>query len=529
MSPVDRRIGLTKFHPHSPQPRLIPSEGGVSVVMPVCNEERTLRENLRRLTSWSAVREVIVVLNGCTDASESIARAAGVRQLTYPEKLGPDVGRALGAAVAKSEFILFLDADIVWRLQELQPFIRSLRDGADIALNQYPTPANRHFDHPTALAKRALNIALERPDLRAASLTAVPHAIRKSALVVMECADLAVPPVFFTKAVLAGLKISAPTYVDVSTRNRSREARGDGYLRRDVILGDHVEAFSEIIRQRGTRGGFDDLNRRREVIEALQSARDTEEIQATHIDCLGRAAVVPARNEAKTLPQVVASLKESGAEQICVIDNGSTDGTSRIARQLDVQLEVFGQALGHDVGRSVGVLATRTAVATLFVDADFFIPAKELKPFYDAVESGVDVALNDLSSGLANRGVRDAVTTVKEFLNFALQRSDLGACSLTAVPHALSGEALRVIPAAELCVPPKALVRAVISGLEVKQVQFADVIRRNPYRHRLHSRRYGVPLKKLIVGDHVEALQLLIELRGMRGGYVQPRRLEVLR
>lgn len=486
----------------------------ISVILPVRNEEERLRKNLETLKQWKAVKEIIVIANGCTDNSEQIANHAGALVVSYPEPLGPDTGRAIGAKLASCEYILFLDADIVWKIEELQPLVQSLRQGADIALNRYPLKSSRYFHHPTAVAKRALNIALGMSHLQAASLTAVPHAVRKSAIQKIGAKFLAVPPLFQTKAVLAGLKITAPTYINVRIRNRRRATHRDGYHMQDVILGDHVEAFAEIIRQKGERGGYAD-RRRRDFIEE-SSSHDSHQW----------VAVVPASNEEKTLPEVIRELFKTKVSDIYVIENGSDDHTARVAEQNGAHVQSFTMPLGHDVGRAIGASLAQSSEGILFVDSDFAVPAEELVPFLEAIEAGADIALNDLSSGISTIAKRDAVTTMKSFLNLVLGCPHLGACSMTAVPHAIRGRVLNVISVEDLAVPPKAQVRAILSDLKIEPVRFVDVIQRNRYRAKLHSARHGSFLKHLIIGDHIEAISLLIHSRGERAGFVQPRRLD---
>ena len=48
-------------------------------------------------------------------------------------------------------------------------------------------------------------------------------------------------------------------------------------------------------------------------------------------------AIVPAFNEERSLPAVVAGLRRSAPYvDVCVIDDGSTDGTARVASGLGV-------------------------------------------------------------------------------------------------------------------------------------------------------------------------------------------------
>jgi glycosyltransferase involved in cell wall biosynthesis len=226
---------------------------------------------------------------------------------------------------------------------------------------------------------------------------------------------------------------------------------------------------------------------------------------------------------------VLRELRHAHVHQICVVENGSTDRTASIARRFGAQVQRFDHSLGHDVGRAIGTTAALNSTCTLFLDGDFCIPARDLQVFTKSVISrNVDVALNDMTAGLRLSQRRDAVSTMKSFLNIAMQRADLGVSSLTAVPHALSWRALEAIPASDLAVPPKALVRAVLAELSIQPVHYVDVVKPNRYRRLSHAPKYGAPVSRLIVGDHVEAIALLIAERGNRGGYVQPRHMDVL-
>lgn len=512
---VSKQTHAKREAPRSPDPC-------VSIIMPAQNEAETVRRNIRRLRKWSRVGEIIVIANGCTDNTARIARREGATVIEYKESLGHDTGRAIGARYAKEKFLLFLDADIVWNVAELRPFINHLTRGADVALNTYPDKKCKYYHHPTAIAKRALNIALKRPDLHAASFTTVPHSLRRTVLDKIGYECLATPPLAHARAVLAGLSIVEACYIDVRSRNRWNRRRGKSYSKRELIIGDHLEAMAYVQKKLGERGGFQDGSRQRAVIEPFANG---DVASANH----SVAAVIPARNEARTLAAVLREVRDAKIGHVCVVENGSSDGTKDVALQHAAEVQHFDHPLGHDVGRAIGAIATGNAECTVFLDSDFPITAHDLKVFKRSVlKSKVDVALNDLTAGLPPFRRRDMVSTMKAFLNICLHREDLGVCSMTAIPHALSRRALETIPAADLAVPPKALVRAVLAGLNIKPVHNVDVVKANRYRRKLHSSRHGSPVAQMIVGDHLEAIALLIDNRGRRGGFVQPRKLAVL-
>ncbi|MGC6589925.1 hypothetical protein ACPV3A_33990 [Paenibacillus sp. Dod16] len=101
-------------------------------------------------------------------------------------------------------------------------------------------------------------------------------------------------------------------------------------------------------------------------------------------------------------------------------------------------------------------------------------------------------------------GRQDEVTRCKTFLNRMLGRDDLEANSLTAVPHAMTRQALESIGYANLSVPPRAQTLAIRQGLRIEAVQTVDVLSVN--RRRKTNRGKDNPVAKLIIGDHIEAL-----------------------
>ncbi|RIV28756.1 glycosyltransferase [Alicyclobacillaceae bacterium I2511] len=509
----------------------------VSVILPARNEAHGIAPLVRRLRQWPAVREVIVVANGCRDNTARQARLAGARVVQFTHPLGHDCGRAIGAAVAKGPILLFLDADISWQIHELRAFVQHVRQGADIALNAYPSPRSLFYHHPTAVAKRTLNLVCGRPDLGAASMTAVPYAMRRKALAVLDVSNLAIPPLAQATALFNNLRVVTATGINLHQRNRRRSVAATRATAR-LILGDHVEALSWYMAQQDTpRGKFADWRQHNVLNEMFGAPGEQTETQnllensPPHPIVL--AAVIPASNEAASLPGVLTEVQKLGATTL-VVSNGSEDETDTVAKRYGAKVTTYKTCLGHDVPRAVGAhllchdessavgRKTSPPACTLFIDADFSIPADDLWVMTRSVlEDGVDVALNGLPSQF-----RDPVSTVKTFLNLVLDRPDLGMASLTAVPHALSQRALASLATADLAIPPKALVHAVSLGLKVRAVHQVDVVSPNRYRPRWHSRRYGAPLTRMIVGDHLEALDLWTQLKGLRGGFPQNRRLD---
>jgi hypothetical protein len=226
------------------------------------------------------------------------------------------------------------------------------------------------------------------------------------------------------------------------------------------------------------------------------------------------AAVITVMNEEETLPSVIEQLYRMHLNEVVFVVNGSTDRSLRTVRDMSSALVVhYSDRLGHDVGRSIGAKLTKSE-AVMFLDGDFPIQSEQLLPFIEAIDRGVDVALNDMTPFLGNFEQRDSVTVIKQFLNRALNRADLHAGSLTAVPHVLSKKAIQTIGEAQLAVPPKAQAMAILQGMVIECPGSVDVISRN----RVRETNYGPnnAVADLIVGDHIEALQYAMSIQGPR-------------
>jgi hypothetical protein len=109
----------------------------LTVVLPCLDEAETLGACITKAQQSMAtlgVRgEVLVADNGSTDGSPDIAERLGAR-VVHVATRGYGAALAAGIADAQGEFVIMADADDSYALDELGPFLDSLRDGADLVM-----------------------------------------------------------------------------------------------------------------------------------------------------------------------------------------------------------------------------------------------------------------------------------------------------------------------------------------------------------------------------------------------------------
>ena len=125
------------------------------------------------------------------------------------------------------------------------------------------------------------------------------------------------------------------------------------------------------------------------------------------------AVVVPALNEAESLPLVLADLPE--VHRVVVVDNGSTDGTAVVARRHGAEV-VYAPRRGYGTAIQAGMNHLRGAPPDILVilDADHADPADRLPDLTGPIaRDEADLVLSD-RSGTAEPG---AMTFPQRFGN----------------------------------------------------------------------------------------------------------------
>jgi glycosyltransferase involved in cell wall biosynthesis len=110
------------------------TEHSVSVVVPVYNRERYLRESLDSvLTQGAVVSEIVVVDDGSTDGSVAVAESYGPPVRCVVQKnAGAASARNRGVQQATGEYIAFLDSDDIWMPGKLAAQLRAFADKPEL-------------------------------------------------------------------------------------------------------------------------------------------------------------------------------------------------------------------------------------------------------------------------------------------------------------------------------------------------------------------------------------------------------------
>ncbi|MBF9221702.1 dolichyl-phosphate beta-glucosyltransferase [Hymenobacter ruricola] len=124
----------------------------LSLIIPAFNEAQRIGPTLRRAHRFLAARparfEILVVDDGSTDDTVALVTALaaelpGVRVLCSPANRGKGHAVRLGMRAAAGRIRLFSDADGSTPIDELDPLLQALAEGADVAIGSRYLAASR--------------------------------------------------------------------------------------------------------------------------------------------------------------------------------------------------------------------------------------------------------------------------------------------------------------------------------------------------------------------------------------------------
>lgn len=135
------------MEPLNPKLEMLEQQPEASVIIPVHNAERTLQRCLAAIFASEGIGEFesIVVDDGSTDASATIASNFPCRLIRFEHGRGPSVARNRGIEEAKAARVVFVDSDVVVRPESLALLLRALDDSPAAFATYDPEPVNKNF------------------------------------------------------------------------------------------------------------------------------------------------------------------------------------------------------------------------------------------------------------------------------------------------------------------------------------------------------------------------------------------------
>ena len=106
----------------------------ISIVLPAKNESAAIGQTLQKLRMQCASTEIIVVNDGSTDDTASVAEAAGARVLHHPYSKGNGAAIKAGARGATGDVIIFMDADGQHDPADIPRLLEKIHQGHDMVV-----------------------------------------------------------------------------------------------------------------------------------------------------------------------------------------------------------------------------------------------------------------------------------------------------------------------------------------------------------------------------------------------------------
>lgn len=106
----------------------------LSVVLPAKNESGGLRKTLPQLRELYPAAEIIVVDDGSTDDTASVAAALGAKVVSHPYSKGNGAAIKSGARAATGDILVFMDADGQHRPEDIARLLNRFQQGYDMVV-----------------------------------------------------------------------------------------------------------------------------------------------------------------------------------------------------------------------------------------------------------------------------------------------------------------------------------------------------------------------------------------------------------
>ena len=117
----------------------------LSIVIPAKNESAAIVGVLNRARECYPDAELLVVDDGSTDDTASVAEEAGANVIRLPESLGNGAAVKTGARAATGDIIAFMDGDGQHDAGEFESLLKKLDDGFDMVIGARSSGSHANF------------------------------------------------------------------------------------------------------------------------------------------------------------------------------------------------------------------------------------------------------------------------------------------------------------------------------------------------------------------------------------------------
>ncbi len=106
----------------------------ISIILPAKNEAQNLASLLQRIAAILPDAQILLVDDGSSDATASIARQNGARVISHPYSQGNGAAIKTGARNASGDILVFMDADGQHKPEDIPRLLEKLNEGYDMVV-----------------------------------------------------------------------------------------------------------------------------------------------------------------------------------------------------------------------------------------------------------------------------------------------------------------------------------------------------------------------------------------------------------